>query len=243
MSIELKQLDLFEVSLVDAGDDPLAKVALYKRKDSPKMDEDTKKIETEIENDSMEEDYEDEEDKGKGKTRKSWKTEALAAQEEIETLKAKVAELEADAVEKNKPKEEVVEVEGEMVVKSSIPAPVLKQLEVLKAEKEKSDLEKMANEKLPNFKGTALQRGKLLKAIGGDTELFEILLAADALFAQMFSEVGKTDSENDMKSPTEKLEEMVKATQVEKKTTYEQAYAEVIKTAAGKELLKQSRKK
>jgi hypothetical protein len=241
MPTELSQLDLLEVSLVDAGDDPLAKVALYKRKGSSEMDE-TEKLETDIEEESME-DYEDEEDKGKGKTRKSWKTEALALQTEVETLKAKVEELEADIVTKAAPKEEMVEVEGEMVAKSAIPAPVLKQLETLLVEKEKTDLEKLANEKLPNFKGTPLQRGRLLKAIGSDKELLEMLLAADALFAEMFTEVGKTDSENDMKSPAEKLEQMVKHYQVEKKTTYEQAYAGVVKTAEGKALLKQTRAK
>jgi hypothetical protein len=46
-----------------------------------------------------------------------------------------------------------------------------------------------------------------------------------------------------MKSPAEKLEKMVKTYQTEKKTTYEQSYAAVIKTAEGKALLKQTRTK
>ena len=40
--MELTQLDLFEVSLVDAGDDPLAKVTLLKRKGNSGMSDGTK---------------------------------------------------------------------------------------------------------------------------------------------------------------------------------------------------------
>ena len=221
MATELTELDLFEVSLVDAGDDPLAKVALFKRKEGSDMD----------------------------KTQEQWQGEVDTLNEEVTTLKAKLQEIETQEVEKAKA-EDMIEVAGEMVAKSSIPAPVLKQMEALEAEKqdllkakEQEDLRKMASEKLPSLKGTLDQKGKLLKAVDEDAELLEILMAADKLFAELFKEKGSTDSENDMKTPDAKLDEMVKNYMVEKKTNFYDAYAKVIKTVDGKALLQETRKK
>lgn len=290
MPTELVNLELEEVSLVDMGDDPLAKVALYKR--SPEGEymenEDVEKgisIEIEIkspEEEAMEMQMEaQQEDMAKAAMcenctdatckgcdgmdmmdaengdyndkpmRKSWKAEALAFEEvnkmlleEVETYKAKIAELEAAAVEKAKPSEEMIEVEGEMIAKSAIPAPILKKLEEMQKAVEAEALRKRADEVLPNFKGTADERGKLLKSIGMDEALLTILRAADAAFAGIYQEVGKTDAENDLKSPTEKLNDMVKAYQEDKKEKdFYKAYAAVIKTAQGKSLLLETYKK
>lgn len=264
MPTELVNLELEEVSLVDMGDDPLAKVALYKRspegehmenettEDLEKGYKEEKKVEIEIDGDEMddEEDMMDEEG-NKKPARKSWKSEALAFEEvnkllleEVETYKAKIAELEAAAVEKAKPQEEMIEVEGEMIAKSAIPAPILKKLEEMQKAAEVEALRKRADEVLPNFKGTADERGKLLKSIGNDEDLLAILRAADAAFAGIYQEVGKTDAENDLKSPNEKLDDMVKAYQEEKKEKdFYKAYAAVIKTAQGKSLLLETYKK
>jgi len=266
MPTELVNLELEEVSLVDMGDDPLAKVAIFKR--NPKGDnmEDITAVDLEAtekgykENmkpsdkmDDMEEDEEemmDEEGNKKPMTRKSWKAEAKSFEEvnkmlleEIETLKGKVEELEAVAIEKAKPAEETIEVGGEFVAKSAIPAPVLKQLEEMQKAVEVEALRKRAEEVLPNFKGTADERGKLLKSIGEDKELLAILRAADAAFAGIFQEVGKTDAENDLKTPADKLNDMVKFRQEEKKEDFYKAYAAVIKTAEGKSLLLETYKK
>jgi len=289
MPTELVNLELEEVSLVDMGDDPLAKVALYKR--SPEGEhmenEDVEKgisIEIEIkspEEEAMEMQMEAQQedmakaamcenctdatckgcdgadmmnaDKGNDEKpmRKSWKTEALELEEvnkmlleEVETYKAKVAELEAAVVEKAKPSEEMIEVEGEMIAKSAIPTPILKKLEEMQKAVEAEALRKRADEVLPNFKGTADERGKLLKSIGTDEALLAILRAADAAFAGIYQEVGKTDAENDLKSPTEKLNDMVKSYQEEKKEKdFYKAYAAVIKTAQGKSLLLETYKK
>ena len=183
-------------------------------------------------------------------TRKSWKSEAKSFEEvnkmlleEIETLKGKVEELEAVAIEKAKPAEETIEVGGEFVAKSAIPAPVLKQLEELQNAREGEELRKRAEKVLPNFKGTADERGKLLKSIGEDKELLAILRAADAAFAGIFQEVGKTDAENDLKTPADKLNDMVKSRQEDKKEDFYKAYAAVIKTAEGKSLLLETYKK
>ena len=259
MPTELVNLELEEVSLVDMGDDPLAKVALFKRspegehmenenaEDLEKGYKEEKKIEIEVDGEDDDEEMMDEAEEKKP-ARKSWKAEAIALEEankvlleEIETYKAKVTELEASKVEKSA--EEMIEVAGEMIAKSAIPAPVLKQLEEMQKAVEAETLRKRAEEVLPNFKGTADERGKLLKSVGEDEILLGLLRAADAAFAAMFDEVGKTDAENDLKSPTEKLNDMVKAYQEEKKEKdFYKAYAAVTKTAEGKSLLLQTYK-
>ena len=269
MPIELVNLELEEVSLVDLGDDPLAKVAIFKRNpEGEQMDNEDIKLEDldkgykeemksdDMDADDMEDEMMDEEGEKKPATRKSWKAEAQSFEEvnkmlleEIETLKGKVEELEAVAVsvasatEKAKPAEETIEVGGEFVAKSAIPAPVLKQLEELQKAREGEELRKRAEKVLPNFKGTADERGKLLKSVGEDETLLAILRAADAAFAGIFQEVGKTDAENDLKTPADKLNDMVKVRQEEKKEDFYKAYAAVIKTAEGKSLLLETYKK
>jgi len=272
MPTELVNLELEEVSLVDMGDDPLAKVALFKR--SPEGEhmenEEVEKLDTveetetekgykeEMKSDKMDDMEDDEEEMmdddmmgEKKPARKSWKNEALELEEvnkmlleEIETLKGKVADLEVAAVEKAKPAEEMIEVEGEMIAKSAIPAPILKKLEDVQKALEVEELRKRADEVLPNFKGTADERGKLLKSIGQDEELLALLRSADAAFAGIYEEVGKTDAANDLKSPTEKLNDIVKAYQEEKKEKdFHKAYAAVIKTAQGRTLVLETYKK
>jgi hypothetical protein len=59
----------------------------------------------------------------------------------------------------------------------------------------------------------------------------------------IFQEVGKTDAENDLKTPADKLNDMVKMRQEEKKEDFYKAYAAVIKTAEGKSLLLETYKK
>ena len=264
MPTELVNLELEEVSLVDLGDDPLAKVAIFKSSpegehmEKQELDLDLtekgmkeeKKIEIEVDGEDDEEDMMDEEGNKKPMTRKSWKAEAQSLEEvnkmlleEIETLKSEVGKLEAQSLEKAKPAEETIEVGGEFVAKSAIPAPVLKQLEELQKAREGEELRKRAEKVLPNFKGTADERGKLLKSIGEDETLLAILRAADAAFAGIFQEVGKTDAENDLKTPADKLNDMVKFRQEEKKEDFYKAYAAVIKTAEGKSLLLETYKK
>jgi hypothetical protein len=276
MPTELVNLELEEVSLVDMGDDPLAKVALFKRspegehmeneevekldavEETSVSDETEKGYKEEMKSDKMDDMEDDEEDMmdddmmgEKKPARKSWKNEALELEEvnkmlleEIETLKGKVADLEVAVVEKAKPAEEMIEVEGEQIAKSAIPAPILKKLEDVQKALEVEALRKRADEVLPNFKGTADERGKLLKSIGQDEELLALLRSADAAFAGIYQEVGKTDAANDLKSPTEKLNDIVKAYQEEKKEKdFHKAYAAVIKTAQGRSLVLETYKK
>jgi hypothetical protein len=263
MPTELVNLELEEVSLVDMGDDPLAKVAIFKR--SPEGEDMKDNMETQEEEKPMKkadmcENCTDancegcegdmmamESDKGYDEKpmRKSWKAEAQAFEEvnkmlleEIETYKAKVSEMEAAAVAKAAPVEEMVEVEGQSIAKSAIPAPILKKLEEMQKSVEAEALRKRAEEVIPNFKGTADERGKLLKSVGEDEGLLAILKAADAAFAGVYQEVGKTDAANDLKTATEKLNDMVKGYQEDKQEKdFHKAYAAVIKTAQGRALV------
>lgn len=261
MPTELTDLELMEVSLVDAGDDPHARVLLHKRKPegSPMENEELEKVapegeaekgykenmKSEDEMDDMEDDMEEADDKGEGKkpTRKSYKAECEALTQEVETLKARVVELEAEAVTKAAPADEMLEIAGEMVAKSAIPAPVLKKLEEVEKAQEASRLAKRANEVIPNFKGTEDQRSKLIKMVGEDEELIEMLRAADELFASLFGEVGKSSPDGEMMDPADKLNELAKAYAAEKGVSFEKGYAAVIKTTEGKELYKASLKK
>lgn len=65
------------------------------------------------------------------------------------------------------------------------------------------------------------------------------LKAADALWKSRKEPAGTAEGGSDDGSPEAKLEGMAKAHATENKTTYEQAYAAVVKTAEGQDLLKQ----
>lgn len=224
MTVELIDLELDEVSLVDNGDDPLAKVAIFKRKPQEgNMDE------TEIQ-------------ELMAKVEKA-QADLEAIKIENEKLRKYLLEegytIRADGVEKKAP-EEMIEIEGEQVAKSAIPAPILKKLMDMEKAAEISRLEKRAQEELPNLKGTDLEKGRLLKALDGvegSEALMEVLKAADAMFAKASEEVGRSANDGDMLSPAEKLEKMVKSVQKEKGCSYAKAYQEVAGTKEGKALI------
>jgi hypothetical protein len=225
MTIKLTDLELEEVSLVDAGDDPMAKVSIFKRKpEGEEMTEETQEIETVDKSAEM--------------------------QEQIDLLKAENERLRKalienefvireDSIEKKAP-EEIIEFEGEMIAKSAIPTPILKKLEEMEKAAEVTRLEKRGKEELPNLKGTDLEKGMLLKAVDGldnKDALLQTLKAADALFAKMTEEVGKEGNQGDMLSAQEKLDQMVKTFQKEKNCSYAKAYQEAAKTKEGKALI------
>lgn len=258
---ELLDLQLDEVSLVDSPANKSATVALVKRDSTMKKKKEDvsadveKGICIEIEIKSPEEEMA--EMQMEAQTQSVGKSEELEAptteevleksaeQVEVETLKAKVIELEKALAAKEEvaKADEMIDFGGEMVAKSAIPAPVLKKLEEVQKAQELMELRKRAEEVLPNFKGTADQRGKLLKSIGNDAELMELLKSADAVFAGLYKEVGKTDAEGDLQTAQEKLTTLVKARQEDKKEDFYKAYAAVTKTAEGKALLLETYKK
>lgn len=141
---------------------------------------------------------------------------------------------------------EYVEIDGEKVEKSLVPAPVLKAIEkqaeaIAKMEKAAQEVElaKAGATELPNLAGTDLAKGKLLAAVAGDEELLKGLKAADAAMASQYVEKGT--AEVDEASPTHKLNELAKAHASAQNVSFETAYAEVTKAGPGAALLAELR--
>lgn len=150
--------------------------------------------------------------------------------------------IKAEVIEKKAPAEEMMEIEGEMVAKSAIPAPVLKALEAAAVEKADIALTKRAEELLPHFE---LNAAKALLKFDLDEEVLAILRAADKFFEGTMEEVGKSDVDGEFASAKDNIDALVKAYMEEhklKKGQYATAYAAVAKTDEGKALIAKSYK-
>jgi hypothetical protein len=150
--------------------------------------------------------------------------------------------IKAEAIEK-KAEVEMIEVEGEMVVKSDIPAPVLKALEAAAIEKADIELTKRAGEALPHFDITAAKA--LVKSFADDEAVMAALLAADKSFEAAMQEFGKSDVDGEFATAADKLDALVKSYMEDnqfKKSEYAKAYAAVAKTDEGKALINKSYK-
>lgn len=146
---------------------------------------------------------------------------------------------------------EYIEVEGERIAKSSVPAAILKSLEAKDAElrkaaedKAQEDLRKRAGETFPNLKGTLDERGALLKSLEAMSEdvrksVMESLKAADQAMAKAYGEEGKSPAADDKSDPEAALNKMVDEFAKANEMSFYKAYAAVVKTAEGKALLKQ----
>ena len=266
----LKKLQLTELSLVDRPANAQAMVSLFKRDTS---EEEITKMTDEME--AKVKAYMDKEGVGREEAMKAmdmYKADELELYKfdddpEVNPLEDEVAALKADnemlrkglidngyvisaeAIEK-KAEVEMMDIEGEMVVKSDIPAPVLKALEVAAAEKaqhslEKADIEltKRAGESLPHFDVDVAK--SLVGKFYEDEKIMEALKAADAAFEASMQEFGKSDVDGDFTSPTDKLDALVKSYMDDnqlKKSEFAKAYAAVAKTDEGKSLINKSYK-
>ena len=190
-------------------------------------------------------------DKAEEATAEEIDLEALKA--DVETLKAENERLrkgliengyviKADAIEK-KAEAETIEVEGEMVVKSDIPAPVLKALEAAAVEKADIELSKRAGEALPHFDLSVAK--SLVAKFAEEEAIMEALKAADAAFEAAMQEFGKSDVDGEFATSADKLDALVKSYMDDnqlKKGDYAKAYAAVAKTDEGKSLINKSYK-
>lgn len=220
----LLDLELEEVSLVDSPANKSATIALFKRDSN--MDEEIKKALADAETNLATAVAKAAED--------ATKITELTTQ--VDTLTKSLAE--KVVLEKA---EDTIDVGGEKIAKSLIPAPILKRLEEVAKAEELTVLAKRADEVIPNVRGTAEQRGKLVKSIGEDKELLAILRAVDAMFAKSFTEIGEKGDAT-LVEAKDKLDKMAKDYATENKMTFEKAYTAVIKTDEGKALLKETRK-
>lgn len=155
-------------------------------------------------------------------------------------------------VEKTKEKDDdFIEFNGERVLKSAVPAPVLKALETqqksiddLRGRQESVDLAKRVESEIPNLSGSVEHKSEIIKAIDGiedeDTRkaVFESLKAADAAVSKVFAEIGNDPNDDDA-SATSRLNKMAKDHASENNCTFEQGLAAVIKTPDGAKLRKQ----
>ena len=276
----LKNLHLEELSLVDRPANAQAMVSLFKRDNSDeeitKMNEEMEaKVKAYMEDKAC---GKEEAMKALGydmeKAEEAVAEEAEVAVEapeaeliDIEALKADVARftaeneklrkglidagfvITAEAIEK-KAEVEMMDIEGEMVVKSDIPAPVLKALEAADVAKreheiEKADIEltKRAGETLPHFATDVAK--SLVAKFYEDEAIMEALKAADAAFEAAMQEFGKSDVDGEFATSADKLDALVKSYMDEnqlKKSEFAKAYAAVAKTDAGKALINKSYK-
>ena len=271
----LKNLHLEELSLVDRPANAQAMVSLFKRDNS---EEEITKMTEEME--AKVKAYMDDKGCGRGEAMKALDMDMEKAEEaseevaekaepefDVEALKADFDRLtaenetlrkglieagyviKADAIEK-KAEVEMMEVEGEMVVKSDIPAPVLKALEAADVAKreheiEKADIEltKRAGDTLPHF-ATDVAKSLVAKFFE-DEAIMEALKAADAAFEASMQEFGKSDVDGEFATSADKLDALVKSYMDDnqlKKSDYHKAYAAVAKTDEGKTLINKSYK-
>lgn len=271
----LKNLHLEELSLVDRPANAQAMVSLFKRDNSEeeitKMTEEMEaKVKAYMDDkgcgrmeamkalDMDMEKAEEASEEVAEKAEPEFDVEALKADfdrltAENETLRKGLIEagyvIKADAIEK-KAEVEMMEVEGEMVVKSDIPAPVLKALEAADVAKreheiEKADIEltKRAGETLPHFATDVAK--SLVAKFSEDEAIMEALKAADAAFEASMQEFGKSDVDGEFATSADKLDALVKSYMDDnqlKKSDYHKAYAAVAKTDEGKTLINKSYK-
>jgi len=252
----LKQLELDELSLVDRPANASAKVALFKRdteesdmtNEVEKMSDDLKaKLKPYMDKGMNEEEamkaYQMDMKKSDDEAEVDLSLDVLEA--EVETLKADNERLrksliengfviKAESVEK-KEEVETIDVNGEMVVKSDIPAPVLKALEEAAVEKRQVELRKAAEAELPHFDVEVAMA--LLDVIKSDEKVLEALKGADAAFAAAMDEVGEKAVDADMLDPQSKLDKMVEAHVAEHGVNKYAAFDAISKTAEGKALI------
>lgn len=243
----LKQLELDELSLVDRPANAQAMVSLFKRDNSQeevnKMNEELEAVEAEAVETTEEEITEVD----------TLKADVERLKEENERLRKGLIDngfvIKAEAIEK-KAEVEMIEVSGEMVVKSDIPAPVLKALEDAKvaaeaAAIEKADVEltKRAEAELPHF---AVDVAKaLVEKFAENEDVMIALKAADKTFEASMAEFGKADVDGEFASTQDKIDALVKNYMAEnnlKKSDYAKAYSAVAKTEEGKALINKSYK-
>ncbi len=174
------------------------------------------------------------------------KASEVALKEENERLRKSLIEngyvIKADVIEK-KAEPEYVEYDGEQINKADIPAPILKALEEAEVAKADAILVKKAEAELPHFD---LEVAKaLVSKFEAEETVMQALKAADKVFDESMTELGKSDADGEFSTAADKLDALVKSymdTNKMKKSEHALAYAAVAKTDEGKALITKSYK-
>jgi hypothetical protein len=262
----LTKLHLEELSLVDRPANAQAMVSLFKRDNSEeevnKMTEEMEaKVKAYMEEkgcgrpEAMKSFGYEEADKAEEAPAEEVAVEETAKAEEVNPLEAEIEALKAENEELRKSaslekSDDMIEVTGEMVAKSDIPAVVLKALEAADVAKkehaiEKADIEltKRAGEILPHFDVDVAK--SLLNSHSEDDKIVEALKACDASLGASMEEFGKSDVDGEFATSADRLDALVKSHMSEnkmKKSEYFKAYANIAKTEEGKALITKSYK-
>lgn len=261
MPFNVTELELIELSLVDEPANPAARVVMFKRDTMP--DED--KIKELIAGGMSEDDARKEVarmkrnkgagpsgDQGKGgqsmsdqEKRLESSVDALVKSLEAEGYVVQIAD-DAVTVEKRKA-EDYIEVGGETILKSALPAGVLsvisKQADELAAVTKKLEAEEMVKRisaEIPYLAGDQATKGAVLKALDAIADetirkaAHAMLKGANAFASKLTREFGSVaPQETDAITELNKMAEDYAA---EKKVTFAKAFAEVTKTGRGAEL-------
>lgn len=145
---------------------------------------------------------------------------------------------------------EYIDIDGEKVLKSAIPAPLLKQLEAqaervakLEEKDERESLAKRAEEAYPNLAGSPVQKGQLVKAVDSISDeetrgaVEDALKAADAAVGKLFDMVGDPEGGDDTETAHDKLTKMAEAAVEEGKyDSVSKAYAAIAASPEGREI-------
>lgn len=237
MSTDLIEMEIDEVSLVDKGANPGAKMLIFKREETEKR---CKYKEYAMKNsytDEQEAEFmamsEDERD-----NRMNAKPEGKGMTKVDETeIEKRLADLEGSFSKREKELKADLE-KREATLKEEL-AKRDAELSILKAENELVSLEKRANGEWPNLKGDVRSKAKLLKAVEGmeeDVKKFamEVIKSADAYASDMLSVTKSHSSMSKAAAGADKLQVLAKAYERENKVSPAEAYGAVINTEEGK---------
>ena len=271
MKYNLKGISLDELSIVDRGANQGAKIALYKRQGDG-MNDMTDAQEAKMK-EYMGKGYSKEEAMKMcmNETKKGVDMDPQELAEKLEALEGQVSDLtkraedaETKAAELEKAADEAgfdvaegklakradpeyIEVGGEKIEKSAVPAAILKAMEAqaaefakMKAKEDDAELAKRGATELPHLAGTDIAKGKLLKALGDDADVLGALKAADAAIAKAMEEIGSNPLQDEASS-TFRLNKMASDYAVEHTVPFETAFAEVTKNGEGLRLMNESR--
>jgi hypothetical protein len=255
---DLEDIELMELSLVDVPANQHASVVLWKRfgytdRVKPNSEGEINKGDGSVTVEELTKTLEGLQTQVTDLTKRAEVSEKRAetAEAAVEALTKSAAEAGLDVADGKIVKRadpEYVEIDGEKVEKSLVPAPVLKALEKaaadiakMQAKAEEVELAKRGETELPNLAGTSLAKGRLLKALEGDAEMLATLKAADEAMKGKYEEKGDGKMDDDMAEPAKKLDRMAREYATEKNVPFEAAYGEITKSGEGYDLLRKMR--
>lgn len=270
---KLEDLELDEISLVDDPASPGAQIVLAKRADGDQqlkkesrmadMSTEEKKRLQQLMDKGMSED-EARREMAKEAKMDDYKKRAEAAEAKVDTLTKQVDTLTKavtdqgliivknasdELIVNKRSDDDYVEIDGEKVLKASVPAPVLRSIEKqaqelaeLKKSNEMVRLDKRAETEIPNFAGNASAKRALLKAVDAieDEELRKAvqtsLTSASKLLAKSFTELGHLGTDESAEGTMGELNKLAREYADKHGVTFEKAFSEVTKSGKGAEL-------